>query len=373
MVQQIAFGPRIRRSPFFKATQAAGASHFSIYNKMYFPVAYGDPAAEYDRLVNAVALWDVAVERQVRIKGPDALTLVRTLTPRNLASVKTGQGRYVPVCDHRGTLINDPVLLPISEDEYWLSIADNDLILWVRAVAFERGMKVEVSEPDVSPLAVQGPKAVDVIRDLFGDWATEMKHFAFTETELNGIPLILGRSGWSRQGGYELYLLESRRGTDFWNMVAEAGEAYGIGPGAPNYIERIESGLLSMGADTDTRTNPYEVGMDKLVDVEQETDFIGKQALRRIRDGGVRRLRCGFFVHGDAFQGPNQQWWKVIADGARVGFVSAAAYSPRIGRNIGLGLIDAAQAEPGTKLIVETEHGRRSATVSDLPFDIPKG
>lgn len=372
MPQNIAFGPRIRKSPFFEATQAAGVSHFSIYNKMYFPVSYGDPLAEYDRLVNGVAMWDVAVERQIKIKGPNALDLVRILTPRNLEKIVIGQGRYVPICDHRGTLINDPVLLPISQDEYWLSIADNDLILWARAIAYERKMLVDISEPDVSPLAVQGPKAKQVMKEMFGDWIEELKYFGFRFTIYDGMELYVARSGWSKQGGYEIYLTDGRWGQQLWDAVALAGAVHGIGPGAPNYIERIESGLLSLGADTDDDTNPFELCMDKMIDLDQDLDFVGKQALKRIHSIGPTRLLRGFVMDGEPFVGPNVQRWPIMVSGMPVGHVSAGAYSPRLKKNIGLGLVSAHYADTNTLLVVHTEHGERTAQVNQLPFDVPK-
>lgn len=372
MSQNIAFGPRIRKSPFFASTQAAGVSHFSIYNKMYFPVSYGDPLAEYDRLVNGVAMWDVAVERQVKIKGPNALDLVRVLTPRNLEKITIGQGRYVPICDHRGTLINDPVLLPISQDEYWLSIADNDLILWARAIAYERKMIVDISEPDVSPLAIQGPKAKQVMKDMFGDWIEELKYFGFRFTIYDGMELYVARSGWSKQGGYEIYLTDGRYGQQLWDAVALAGAEYGIGPGAPNYVERIESGLLSLGADTDDFTNPFELCMDKMIDLDQDVDFVGKEALKRIHSMGPARLWRGFVMDGEPFKGPNVERWPVKISGMPVGHVSAGAYSPRLKKNIGLGLVSAHYADSDALMVVETEHGERTATVTRLPFDVPK-
>jgi len=365
---QFAFGPRIRKSPFFEATIKAGASHFSSYNRVCFPVSYGNLMAEYKRLTEGVALWDVSVERQIRFRGPDALTLLKILTPRNLSKVITGQGRYVPICDNRGTLINDPVMLPVHDDEYWLSIADNDVMLWARAIAHERALNVIVDEADVNPLAVHGPLAGDVARDLFGNWVDELKFFAFQHAYLGDIPLIVAKSGWSRQGGFEIYLLDSTRGTDLWDAIMKAGKPYDIGPGAPNYIERIEGGLLSMGADTDDRTNPFELGMERLIDLDQEQDFIGKQALIRVKAEGPRRRLCGYYIEGDPFPGSNQHRWEIFHDARKVGEASAAAHSPRFARNIGLGLIESELSEIGTKVEIETEHGRRSATVTSLPF-----
>ena len=369
----IAIGSRVRKSPYFDKTIENGVTAFSVYNHMYMPTSYGDPAAEYDRLINGVAMWDVAVERQVSIKGPDAEKLARYLTPRNLRELNIGQGRYVPLCDHRGTLINDPVLLPIAEDEYWLSIADSDMMLWSRGIAAERGYDVSIHEPDVSPLAIQGPKAVDVVSDLFGDWVRELKYFGHRETSLNGIPLHVARSGWSKQGGYELYLQDGLRGGELWDIVKEAGKPYGIGPGTPNYIERLESGLVSYGADTDDFTNPYEVGLGKFVSLDRDDNFIGKEALKKIHAEGIKRQFVGYKIEGEPFTTGNQQKWPVKDGESYVGFISASAWSPRVKSNIGVGLIQTELSESGTNIKIQTDtnDGDLKAVVSKLPFDIP--
>ena len=371
MSLQIAIGARVRKSPFFDKTVEAGVTHFSVYNHMYMPVSYGDPLGEYERLVSGVSMWDVAVERQVALKGRDAEALARYLTPRGLGGLETGQGRYVPICDHRGTIINDPVLLPVATDEFWLSIADSDVLLWARAIAAERDMDVEVFEPDASPLAVQGPKAVEVVSSLFGDWVRELKYFAFREAELQGIPLLVARSGWSKQGGYELYLRDGTRGAELWDLVKEAGQPFGIGPGCPNYIERLESGLLSMGADTDDWTNPYEVGLGKYVHLDREDAFVGKAALAEIKAAGIKRKFVGYRIEGETFKTTNQHRWRVRSDETEVGFVSAAAWSPRIGSNIGVGLIATEHGAAGSAVTVDTGEAVLEAQICDLPFEIP--
>ena len=349
MAFNIAIGPRERKSPFYDCTVEDGVTHFTVYNHMYMPVSYGDPEAEYRRLIQGVTMWDVAAERQVEITGPDAERLIRYLTPRDLQDLPIGKGYYVPICDHQGNLINDPVLLRIEDQRFWLSIADTDVLLWVRGVAFEGGFDVTTYEPDVSPLAVQGPKARDVIISLFGEWITELQNFWFRETELDGVPVVLQRSGWSKQGGYELYLCDSERGTDLWNKVKAAGQPFGIGPGAPNYIERLESSLLSIGADTLWDSDPFEAGLDKMLDLDREDDFIGKAALRALAKSGSRRKLVAVVFDGDPIE-PNEHPWPIFIDGNRVGSVRSAGYSPRRKSNIGFALIDRAHQDEGTML-----------------------
>jgi len=364
----IAIGPRIRKSPFFDRTVAAGVTHFSTYNHMYMPVNYGDALAEYDRLVNHVDIRDVAVQRQVRLKGPDALRLARILTPRNLDNLEVGKGIYMPICNTKGTLVNDPVLLRISEDELWLSIADNDTLMMAEGIAFAMGLDVDVSEPDVSPLSIQGPKSHHVAKDLFGDAPLRLSYFGFYETELQGIPLVVARSGWSKQGGYEFYLRDGKKGGQLWDLVMEAGKPYHMGPGAPNYIERVESGMISVNADTDANSNPFEMGLDALCDLDQEVAFVGKAALKKIKAEGARRRFCGIFMDGDRFTSTNENQWPILLDQKCVGYATAAAYSPRLDRNIAVCLVSTEVSEATEGLVVETSYGKRHGAITSLPF-----
>ncbi|MBL6932134.1 MAG: dimethylsulfoniopropionate demethylase [Rhodospirillales bacterium] len=368
---QIALGPRERKSPFYDSTVTDGVSHMTIYNDMFMPVSYGDIDAEYRRLMQGVAMWDVAAERQVEIQGKDAERLVRYLTPRDLKDCAIGKGKYVPLCDHEGRLLNDPVLLRLEDDRFWLSIADSNVLLWVRAIAAEGGFDVSVQEPDVSPLAIQGPKAVDVVVDLFGGWVRDLKYFWFRQTELDGIPLVVARSGWSKQGGYELYLRDGTRGGALWDKVKKAGAAYGIGPGAPNYIERVESGLLSYGADTMPDSTPYEVGLEKMIDLDRPDDFIGKQALARVAKEGPARRLVGITFDGDPVS-TNEHPWSVRVDGHIAGTVRAVCHSPRRAENIGIALLETKYADIGTVIEFKGEKASYKGEVVPQPL-VPPG
>ena len=365
----IGIGPNLRKSPYFDATVRDGVRSFSVYNHMLIPGHFGDPDAEYDRLLNGVAMWDVAAQRQVELNGPDAGRLAQYLTPRNLAKTRIGQGRYVPLCDHDGWVINDPVLLKLAEDRYWLSVADSDIHLWAAAIGQERGWDVHVSEPDVSPLAIQGPKAVDVTAALFGEKVRDFKYFGFEETELDGIPLVLARSGWSKQGGFELYLMDGQHGTALWDEVKAAGAAFGIGPGAPNDIERLESGLISYGADMRWqmhRADPFEMGFEKLIDLDSGHDFVGRAALQEIAARGANRQLVGLFIDGQPAL-PGHQI-PLLQGGKAVGTVSEFAFSKRLSKTIGLAMMQTAARDSKEALSIRMGDTSYACEITSVPF-----
>jgi glycine cleavage system aminomethyltransferase T len=366
----IAIGSRIRKSPFYAATVAAGATDFTVYNHMYMPTSFGEPIEEYRRLTEGVAVWDVAAERQVEISGPDAAAFTQYLSARNLQTCRVGRARYAPLCDHDGILINDPVILRVAEDRYWLSIADSDVLLWAKAVAAERRFDVIVREPDVSPLAIQGPMAERLVADLFGvDLVASLGFFHHIAVDLGGIPLVLCRSGWSKQGGFELFLTDGSRGTDLWNSVMSLGAPYGIGPGSPNHTERLESGLLSFASDTDEDTDPFEAGLGAFVDLDGDHDFIGKAALikRQQTERHHRRL-VNVTVEGAAPYCENP--WFASTAGERVGQLRNLTWSSRLGYSIGVALVNIGAAEPGTLLEVDAEGQTLIARVSETPFGV---
>ena len=379
-VTSMFFYPRLRKSPYFEATQRYGATTYNVYNHMYHPIAYGDLVEEYWRLCNDVTIWDVAVERIVEITGPDAFAFTNLLTPRDLSKCEVGQCKYVVITADDGGLLNDPVLLRLGENHFWLALADSDVLLWARGVAQFAGLKVQLGEPDVSPVQVQGPKSRLVIEALFGAAVADMRYYDFVERDLGGIPVIVARTGWSGEVGYEIYLRDGRRGGELWERVMEAGRPHNIAPIAPSEIRRIEAGILNFGADMTPENNPYEVGLGWLVDLEQPADFIGKQALRRIQAEGVKRKLVGVEIEGKPAPGlaqHNEHRWPVVRQGERIGDVPDAIYSPRLKKNIGYAMLPVEFAALGTRLTVEAPWGATGATVVKKPFvdpdkDIPK-
>lgn len=366
------FGTQIRKSPYFDATLRWGAQGFSVYNHMYIPRDFGDAEQNFWNLVNTAILCDVAVERQVEITGPDATRFVQLLTPRNLANQAVGQCKYVLITNADGGILNDPILLRLGENHYWLSLADSDILLWAQGIAVYAGMDVTISEPDVSPLQLQGPASGHIMKALFGDSILDLRYFWLREIDLDGIPLVVSRTGWSCELGYELYLRDSTYGDQLWERIMEAGQPFGLAPGHTSTIRRIEGGMLSYHADADRNTNPYEVGLGRLVDLEMPADYIGKAALQRIHDEGVRRQQIGLFIDGEPLPGPNADFWPVMAAGMVVGKVTSAVYSPRLGYNIALAMVDIEHTALGSALDVQMPQGWLPATVIETPFYDPK-
>ncbi len=365
---EFGFGTQIRKSPYFDATVRWGAKGFSVYNHMYIPRDFGDPEQNFWNLVNDAILCDVAVERQVEITGPDASHFVQMLTPRDLSTMAVGQCKYVLITNAEGGILNDPILLRLAENHYWISLADSDVLLWAQGVAVHSGLDVHICEPDVSPLQLQGPKSGLIMQALFGDEIQSLKYYWLRELELDGIPLVVSRTGWSSELGYEIYLRDGSKGDALWERIMAAGMEFGLKPGHTSSIRRIEGGMLSYHADADIHTNPYELGLDRLVNLDMEADFIGKAALKRIRDEGVTRLQVGLVIDADPLKGPNTTFWPINSAGAQVGKVTSAVYSPRLKRNIALAMVDVGHAHVGMQVEVVLPSGPTTATIVERPF-----
>ena len=366
------FGTQIRKSPYFDATVRWGAQGYSVYNHMYIPRDFGDPEQNFWNLVNDAILCDVAVERQVEITGPDAARFTQMLTCRDLSKMAVGQCKYILITNADGGILNDPILLRLAENHFWISLADSDILLWAQGVAINSGLDVKIGEPDVSPLQLQGPKSGEIMRVLFGDDIMDLRYYWLREVELNGIPLIVSRTGWSSELGYEIYLRDGSKGDLLWETIMAAGLEFGLKPGHTSSIRRIEGGMLSYHADADMSTNPFELGFDRLVNLDMEADFIGKAALRRIQEEGVSRKQIGLIIDGEPLTGPNTTFWEVNFDGATIGKVTSAVYSPRLEQNIALAMVSAEHANIGAQVEVVTKSGPVRATICERPFYDPK-
>ncbi|HSR15051.1 MAG TPA: glycine cleavage T C-terminal barrel domain-containing protein [Gemmatimonadales bacterium] len=365
-------GARLRRSPFYEAEQRHGPRGYTVYNHMLFPTCYDDFEAEFWHLLNHVTLWDVAVERCLEVSGPDGFRLAQLMTPRDLSKCAVGQAKYVLICAADGGILNDPVMTRMSEDRFWFALASSDALFYAKGLAARGGLDVEIREAEAHPLQIQGPKARDVVRALFGDSILDLKYYFFREAAVDGIPVIVTRTGWTSEVGYEVYLLDGSRGTDLWEKILEAGRPFDIRPTGPSDIRRIEGGIFNWGADMTWEHNPFELGLERLVDFAMAGECAAMPALRRIKGQGVSRRMAGVVFDGAPFPALNFTKWPAESGGRAVGQVTSAIYSPRLRQNIGFCWLPVELATPGTTVTVESEWGTRTAKVTPMPFVDPE-
>ena len=365
---KIVFSPRVRKSPYFNSTIKYGAKAFTVYNHMYMPASYDGVVEDYTNLLNGVQLWDVGVERQVQIKGPDAEAFAQFLTPRDIKKCSIGQAMYTPLTDFKGNLINDPVMLRIAKDCYWFSVSDGDLLLWAQGIAAGYKFDVDVDEPDVSPLQVQGPNSTKLMIKVFGDWINDITFYKFKEIEYQGIPLVIARMGYSKELCYELFLQDHSKGDELWEILWQAGQEINISTGSPNIILRLEGGILSYLADIDRTNNPYEVGLDWTVDLDQEDGFIGKDALRELSLRSPERKLMGAEIHGEPLTIFNAEPWPVLVNSKKVGSMNAMVYSPRLKKNICYTILGIEYAHSGQDIIIASPDKDLLATTVELPW-----
>ena len=371
--QDFGFGTQIRKSPFFSATVRWGAKGFSVYNHMYIPRDFGNPEENFWNLVNTAILCDVSVERQVEITGPDAFKFIQLLTPRDLSNLSVGQCKYVLITNNEGGILNDPVLLRLAENHFWLSLADSDILLWAQGVAVNSNLDVNISEPDASPLQLQGPRSMDIMTELFGETIRDLKYYWLKELNLDDIPLVVSRTGWSSELGYEIYLRDGSKGDDLWERIMAAGKNFGLKPGHTSSIRRIEGGMLSYHADADISTNPYELGLDRLINLNGDIDFIGKKALKKIKKEGVKRMQVGLEIACERLKMPNTTFWPLIDKKQNnVGKVTSAVYSPRLEKNIALAMVNIEEASLGNGFQVDINGKFFDCIVVEKPFFDPK-
>jgi glycine cleavage system aminomethyltransferase T len=361
---ELVLSPRLRVTPFEPRVRELGIKSYTVYNRMVLPVNYTNTLDEYHHLCSDVQLWDVAAERQVEVVGPDALELVELITPRHVASCDVGQCVYAPLADQDGLVVNDPIILRLAEDRFWISIADSDVLLWVKGIAYGRGMDVRVFEPDVSPLAVQGPKADDLMAGLLGEQVRDIRFFRFIETTIAGTNVVLARSGWSGQGGYEIYLQNSADGLALWDTVWEAGQQYNIRAGSPNLIERLETGLKSYGSDMTHDDHVLECGFERYMQLDKPVPYMAREAVKALQAQGVKRRLCHLLVPGNPLPGLRERW-PVLHNGSTVGHASSCAFSPKHDANLLFAMLSVDVAAPGTVLELVVAGNHCQAIVKD--------
>ena len=366
----LSFQPRIRKGAFFDASWRYGCRAFSVYNRTYISSTFSTPLEEYWKVTEDVAIWPVMGERQVEISGPDAAAFVQFLTPRDMSRCKVGQCRYALITSPEGGILCDPVILRLSANRFWLSTSDCDLEIWAKGVAVHSPMQVKIRDAGVSVMQVQGPKSPRLMTNLFGDRILDLKYYRHASVDFRGHPLTISRTGWSGEFGYEIYLGNQDQGDALFDALMQAGSDCNVAPGAVSQARRIESGIMSWGVDMTPNENPYEVVLDRLVELDSTPEFIGRAALTRLKKQPLKGRLVGMRIGGPALD-PNEDPWPLTRDGRTSGRLTSLAYSPRLETNVALGFVAADQAAIGTELIADTWDGPRKARVCGLPF-LPK-
>ena len=366
------FGTQIRKSPFFESTVKWGAKDFSVYNHMYIPRDFGNPEQNFWNLINDAILCDVAVERQVQIKGPDATNFVQLMCPRDISKMQVGQCKYVILTNQFGGVLNDPILLKVDHDCYWLSLADSDVLFWAQGLNANNKFDVSITEPDVSPIQLQGPKSKQIMLHIFGDEILDIKYYWFKRFNLDDIKLLISRTGWSSEYGYEIFLLDSNKGNKLYEILMNEGGPLGLHAGHTSTIRRIEGGMLSYHSDMDINTNPLELGMDKFIELDKKFNFIGKEALIKINESGIKNKQVGLVIDTKPLKGPNTKKWRILYKNRCIGKVTSAVYSPRLELNIALAIVKIEYSAIDSVFEIEIKDTLVNAKVVEKPFFDPK-
>ena len=363
----IAKSRRIRSTPYTSRIEKQGVTSYTVYNHMLLPAAFGSIEDSYHHLKKDVQVWDVAAERQVEISGKDSAKLVQLMTCRDLSKSKVGRCYYCPIIDDSGNLVNDPVILKIADDKWWISIADSDVIFFAKGLASGNNFDVKILEPTVDIMAIQGPKSFDLMKKVFGKAITELKFFGFDYFDFKGTKHLIARSGWSKQGGFEVYVENTASGQDLFDHLFEIGQQFNVKPGCPNLIERIESGLLSYGNDFDNQDNPFECGFEKYVNLDSDIVFLGKEKLKKIKSDGVKRKLMGIHIETNKISLTGSV--NIMnSDGNLIGDLRSACYSPHFKKVIGIAMIKEPFCKASETGKLEIEGKNIALKVCELPF-----
>ena len=363
----VAKSRRLRSTPYTSRIENQGVTAYSVYNHMLLPAAFGSLEDSYNHLKEHVQVWDVAGERQVEISGKDSAKLVQLMTCRDLSKSKVGRCYYCPIIDDSGNLVNDPVVLKLAEDKWWISIADSDVLFFAKGLASGYKFDVKIIEPVVDIIAVQGPKSFDLMEKVFGKAIKELKFFGFNNFNFNGVKHLIARSGWSKQGGYEMYVQDTQSGQRLYDHLFEIGKEFNVKPGCPNLIERIESGLLSYGNDFDNNDNPFECGFDQYVSLDSEINFLGKENLKKVKLNGIKKKLMGIKFEAKEVSLSGSLDLKDENNNI-IGELRSACYSPHFEKVIGIAMIKKPYWEVSQSVKAEINGNICAGNVCDLPF-----
>jgi dimethylsulfoniopropionate demethylase len=366
---RLSFSRRLRKSPF-EARSHVGATAASVYNHVVLPTAYASLEEDYWHLREHVQIWDVACQVQVEVQGPDALRLMEYLTPRDLSQIEPGQCMYAPLIDENAGIVNDPIILCLAPDRFWLSISDSDVLLWVKGLATGAGFNVRVFDPDVFPVSIQGPKSDTLLSRLIASPPEDIRRFRFIKAEIAGTDLVIARTGWSGQGGFEFYLSEPEKGEALWDTIVAAANDLNLRSGCPNLIDRIETGLLSHGNDMTLSNNPIEAGLDRFFKIGKASEYLGRAALEQIASAGASQRIVRLVVPGDHITNPRETYPMTIASAQQPGYVTSICHSPRMDCHVGLGYVPAGASAVGTRITLSTPQGVAEGQIADEHWQV---
>jgi dimethylsulfoniopropionate demethylase len=363
----IAKSRRLRSTPYTSRIEKQGVTAYTVYNHMLLPAAFGSIEDSYHHLKKDVQIWDVAAERQVEISGKDSAKLIQLMTCRDLTKSKVGRCYYCPIIDENGNLVNDPVILKLSEERWWISIADSDVLFFAKGLASGHNFDVKIIEPQVDIIAIQGPKSFHLMEKVFGKKILDLKFFGFEYFDFKGVKHLIARSGWSKQGGFEVYVENTQSGLNLYDHLFEIGKEFNVKPGCPNLIERIESGLLSYGNDFDNNDNPFECGFEKYVNLDSDIIFLGKERLKEIKLKGIQKRLMGVLIEKENISLTSSV--EIKNDNNEViGDLRSGYYSPHFKKAIGIAMINEPNCKPSTKGIIKIDDKSYGVSICELPF-----
>ena len=363
--KMLSFNRRVRTTPYSNRVEEAGVTAYTVYNHMLLPTLFDTPESDYWHLCQHVQVWDVSGERQVELNGPDAAKLAQMMTPRDLSNIELLQGMYGPICNAAGFILNDPIVIKLAENRFWLSVSDSDVKFFAQGLAQGYGLDVKVCEPDIFPLAVQGPKADDLMARVFGEIVRKIRFFRGEMLQFRGVEMYVARSGWSKQCGFEIYMPDWSLGEALWDELFANGEDLFVRAGCPQGNERLESGLLSYGNDMDEFDTPFECGLDSYLNLDADIESLSLPALKAMVGKQTRKLVGLAFDRSPHMQPSRLGGSDIEIDGEIIGEVRSQAWSFRYNKNLALAMLPLSYIENNDSITIDGQ----TSSFHSIPFN----
>ena len=358
---------RLRETPFSSRIEKQGVKAYTVYNHMLLPTIFSTSEDEYNHLKKHVQVWDVSVQREIEISGKDASELVQLMTCRDLSKSTIGTCYYAPLVDIEGKIVNDPLIYKLENDKWRICIADSDVLLFAKGILSAKGLNAKIFETNIDTLAVQGPKSFILMEKVFGSKIKDLKFFKFDFFNFQNNKFLISRSGYSKQGGYEIHIEDVKAGQKLYDYLFQIGKDFDLKPGCPNHIERIEGGLLSYGNDMDIGDNPLECGFDRYVNLETDVMFLGKESLKKIKKDGIKKKLMGVKI--DARSIVLTKSLPLTHNNEQVGEIRSSAFSPKFGKVVGIAMIKKEFCNNLQKFQLVFDNKIYKGEVCDLPIN----